>query len=238
MSNLKCLLALGLMLAAPAARATEDFDRVLLFKLIPKGLISYFYRAPDVESLPEDKMGEEIRYGRELFARTAYYIGPKGSVGQYTGNHMNCQNCHLDAGTRLFGGSLATTHGRYPEYRAREDIIISLADRINLCITRPHIGRPLPQDSREMRAMLIYMKWLGTDTPLNERKFGDEIMDPPLIGRAASPEKGQLVYEKHCQSCHGQDGQGVRTEDGIGYVYPALWGPDSLRHRLEHASGA
>jgi thiosulfate dehydrogenase len=237
------LLAVLVWLVQPAGTAhASDFDRMLLFKLIPKSLISFYFRAPDLDTIPNDKLGSEIRYGRELITRTAYYLGPKGSVGQYLGNHMSCSNCHMEGGTRLFGGSLTMSHARYPEYMPREDMVISLADRINLCITRPHIGRNLEEDSREMRAMLSYIKWLGNGTSMNGRRFGDEMEDLPILGRAADPQKGRHVFEQHCQVCHGADGQGQRTEDGVAYVYPPLWGPDSYgigssMHRVRKAAG-
>ena len=35
-----------------------------------------------------------VRYGRDLIANTAHYLGPQGIVDHRT-NGMNCQNCHL-----------------------------------------------------------------------------------------------------------------------------------------------
>lgn len=154
---------------------------------------------------------------------------------------MNCQSCHLEAGQRLFGGSFATTHGRYPEYRARENIILSLADRINYCIMRPHNGKSLPQDSREMRAMLMYIKWMGQDRPLNSRSFGDALQELPFLDRAADPVRGAAVYKKHCQTCHGENGQGQLDEQEVSFIYPPLWGPESYgvgssMHRIRSAA--
>jgi thiosulfate dehydrogenase len=54
--------------------------------------------------IPVDSFGIEIRYGRNLIAHTAQYLGPKGSVAAIT-NGMNCQNCHLDAGTKPWGNN-------------------------------------------------------------------------------------------------------------------------------------
>ena len=45
-----------------------------------------------------------IKYGRELIAHTADYLGPKGSVRTIS-NGMNCQNCHLQAGTQPWGNN-------------------------------------------------------------------------------------------------------------------------------------
>lgn len=220
---------------------SRDIDDILLLKLIPRSWVTHFFSAPKTEDLPQNRLSEEIRYGEELINRTAYYIGPNGKVGTYLGNRMNCRNCHLDGGRRLFGGSFATTHTRYPEYRAREDIIISLADRINYCIVRPHNGKPLPHDSREMRAMLIYLKWLSEDRPANSRRFGDRLMELRLLDRAADPKQGEKVYRKHCQVCHGENGEGLLDEQNVTFIYPPLWGPESYgigssMHRIRPAA--
>jgi thiosulfate dehydrogenase len=190
--------------------------------------LTKWFRAPDPDAIPNDFTGREIRYGRELIQRTAYYLGPQGTVGHYLGNHMSCQNCHLDAGTKMFSPTLKSTHANYPQFRARENIIIAVPDRVNLCIQRPHIGRDLPADTREMRAMELYIKWLGRNMPLNSHTYGDDVENIKPIARAADPVQGKLVYEKNCQVCHGANGEGRPTEDGIAYVYPPLWGPESF----------
>lgn len=202
-------------------------DDWFILNLIPRSVISYYLRSPALTSLPSNRISDEIKYGYELIQNTAIYIGPKGKVGQYLGNRMNCSSCHMEAGRRLFGGSFASTHGNYPEYRPRENIILSLADRINYCITRPHNGRPLPYDSREMRAMLMYIKWLGEDRPLNSKRFGDELMELRFLNRAADPKLGSIVYAEKCAMCHGTDGQGKLNKSGTAFQFPPLWGPES-----------
>ena len=47
------------------------------------------------------------------------------------------------------------------------------------------------------------------------------------MDRAANPEKGKAVYSTACQSCHGQNGEGVLNLDGATYSYPPLWGEHS-----------
>lgn len=187
------------------------------------------YHAPDTSLIPHDKTGEMIRYGRELIINTAYYIGPEGTVGKYLGNKMNCQNCHLDAGTRPYGLNYFSSHARYPQYRAREGNILTLADRVNNCIERPHNGKALPLGSKEMLAIVTYMKWLSTNIPVDGRVEGDKLKEVAFMDRAADPERGRIVYEKHCLRCHGADGAGKMRADGVSYEYPPLWGPDSYQ---------
>jgi len=120
---------------------------------------------PDTALIPKDKFGDEVRYGRQLLLNTAYYIGPEGVAGHYLGNKMNCSNCHQDAGTKPYSFNLLASHDNYPQYRAREGKILTLAERVNNCIMHPHNGRPLPLDSREMVAILSYLKWINGFVP-------------------------------------------------------------------------
>src|SRR5262245_25635976 len=110
----------------------------------------------DFQKIPAGKFGDEVRYGLELMLNTAYYIGPEGIYGKYLGNKLNCTNCHQQAGTKPFSFNLVRSHAIYPQYRAREGKVLTLTQRINNCIERPHNGKPLPPDSREMVALLSY----------------------------------------------------------------------------------
>lgn len=195
------------------------------------------YVPPDTASIPAGEVGDMIRYGRELLLHTPDYLGPQGSVGRFAGNRLACTNCHLDAGTRPFGLSLLSSHARYPQFRAREARILTLGERVNNCIERPLNGRPMPLDSKEMAAILMYMKWLATGVPVDGRVPGDDLKPITLLDRAADPIKGKVVYDNHCVRCHGDDGAGVLAQDGRSYVYPPLWGPQSYQpgssmHRL------
>jgi thiosulfate dehydrogenase len=182
---------------------------------------------PDTSTIPHDEFGDMVRYGRALILNTAYYLGPNGIVSKNLGNKMNCTNCHLDAGTRAYGLNFFSSHARYPQYRARENRILTLAERVNNCIERPHNGIPIPLDSKEMIAIVSYMKWLSANVPIGHRVPGDDGTTLKYPDRPADPEKGKVVYAQHCSSCHGADGQGVFNMDSITYAYPPLWGSTS-----------
>lgn len=187
------------------------------------------YLAPDTAMIPSDEFGELVRYGRDLIKNTAYYLGPDGVKGKYLGNKMNCTNCHLDAGTRPYGLNFLSTHGRYPQYRARENRILSLAERVNNCIERPHNGNPMPLDSREMNAIISYIKWLGEGIPVNERVEGDKGVELKLPGFQLDVNHGKEVYKQECVRCHGENGEGKMLSNKITYEYPPLWGEDSYQ---------
>ncbi len=182
------------------------------------------WEAPDTNTIPNDEFGSLIKYGRDLINNTAYYLGPDGKVGKNLGNKMNCTNCHLQAGTVPYGFNYFSTHANYPQYRGREDAVLALADRVNNCIERPHNGKPLKLDSKEMLAITSYIKWLGSGVKTNGRVKGDKGFEIQLLDRAADPEKGKYVYVAECQTCHGENGEGKMRSDNITYENPPLWG--------------
>ncbi len=169
---------------------------------------------------------EKVRYGRDLIANTAQYLGPNGSVRQMS-NGMNCQNCHLQAGTQPWGNNYFAVYSTYPRFRARSGSKESIVKRVNDCLERSLNGSALDSTSYEMQAIKAYIKWLGTDVPKKVSPKGAGIFKVKYLTRAANPEKGKLVYEKNCQSCHQASGEGTMAADGKTYTYPPLWGEHS-----------
>lgn len=183
----------------------------------------------DTTKIPESKFGAAVKYGRQLMLNTAYYIGPNGIKGKFLGNRMSCTNCHQDAGTKLFSFNLMKSHEDYPQYRAREAKILTLAERVNNCVMRPHNGKPLPLDGEEMVALLSYFKWINSFVPKGEPFEGQKNKRIDLPATAASPERGQLLYVKHCERCHGKEGEGMLQKNQLTYLYPPLWGPEGYQ---------
>ena len=169
---------------------------------------------------------DQVRYGRELIAHTADYLGPKGSV-LHLSNGMNCQNCHLNAGTQPWGNNYAAVQATYPKFRERSGRVEDQVKRVNDCFQRSLNGRPLDSDSREMKAILAYIKWLGSDVPPKKTPRGSGIYKVKGLKRAADPTKGLLVYTQKCQSCHQASGEGLLIAGNRSYTYPPLWGKHS-----------
>jgi len=182
--------------------------------------------APALNSLDQEPNAEDIRYGRELIANTAEYLGPNGKVKKIS-NGMNCQNCHLNAGTAPLGNNYAAVASTYPKVRARSGQSEDIPKRINDCFERSLNGKALDANSKEMIAMVAYMEWLGKEVPKGETPKGAGIYEVPFLDRAADPLKGKTVYAQQCQSCHMEDGQGMSKPDKTGYIYPPLWGDNS-----------
>lgn len=183
----------------------------------------------DTANLLKTPFGEAVLYGRQLMMNTALYIGPKGTNGQYLGNNMSCTNCHQEGGLKPGSFSLVKSQDEYPQYRAREAKILSLSDRVNNCINRPMNGKSLPYDSKEMIALLCYLKWINDKWGKDERFNRDSHNSLVLTSKAANPDTGALLYKENCSRCHGNTGEGVLNNNQDGYVYPPLWGNQSYQ---------
>ena len=169
---------------------------------------------------------ELVHYGRDLIRNTAFYLGPKGIIAQQT-NGMNCQNCHLDAGTRPWGNNYSAVWSTYPKFRERSGASETVAKRINDCFERSLNGKGLDSTSREMQALLAYMEWLGTGIDEGKKPKGSGLAELKFMDRAADPVHGETIYTAKCASCHKEDGAGVKAADGLTYQYPPLWGEHS-----------
>jgi thiosulfate dehydrogenase len=188
--------------------------------------VAQFWIPKDIELISDSIQKQKVVYGKELIAHTSVYLGPKGSVKQIT-NGMNCNNCHLDAGTKPWGNNYGSVYSMYPKMRARSGQIEDLFKRINDCMERSLNGKPLLANDKEMQAMIAYIEYIGSNVPKGTEANASGIYDLEFLDRAASPVKGKALYATKCASCHQLDGQGVLAEKGNEYTYPPLWGPNS-----------
>lgn len=218
------LLITFLYLQIPTSKAVEEPKAIAL----PDSNFTHLWTAPsDWRMMYLSKEEKElVLYGRELIAHTADYLGPKGSVKAIS-NGMNCQNCHLEAGTKPWGNNYFAVQANYPKFRERSGTKENQIKRVNDCFERSLNGKALDSSSREMKAILAYIKWLGQDVAKKTTPKGSGIYKLKILARATDPNKGKEVYEAKCQSCHQADGQGVLAENGKSYTYPPLWGPHS-----------
>ena len=108
---------------------------------------------------------------------------------EYLGNKMNCSNCHLKAGTVPYGLNFYSTHARYPQYRGRENRVMTLPERVNNCVERPHNGVPMPLDSKEMIAIVSYMKWLSSKVGVGQNVPGDGAIELAISYPCCRPEQ-------------------------------------------------
>jgi thiosulfate dehydrogenase len=94
-----------------------------------------FWKPVPLEEITDSVFKKKVEYGKELIEHTAKYLGPNGSV-QQTSNGMNCNNCHLDAGTKPWGNNYGSVYSTYPKMRARSGKIENLFKRVNDCFER------------------------------------------------------------------------------------------------------
>lgn len=184
------------------------------------------WKAPHPAYILQSPHKDLLLYGRQLISNTAEFLGPQGIIKPMS-NGMNCQNCHLDAGTKPFGNNYSAVLANYPKVRARSGTAETIDKRINDCIQRSLNGDSLKPNSREMKAMIAYIQWLGQAVPKNFVPRGSGLLKLKNIDRPASPEQGHRVYMLKCQTCHGYDGDGLPRPDLPGYRYPPLWGDRS-----------
>ena len=184
------------------------------------------WKAPDTSQIAHTIQGDLIHYGRELILHTASFFGPKGTVSQIS-NGMNCGACHIDAGTRLWGNNFSKVATTYPLFRNRSGKIETLEMRINDCFERSLNGKKPGDSSKEMKAMVAYVNWIGKDVLKGDKTTGQGVETLPFLNRAADTTNGRIVYSSICQKCHGKNGEGELENNGKEYLYPPLWGKNS-----------
>ncbi len=168
------------------------------------------WRPPDPAGIPGGHAGDSIRLGLRIFQNTPKY------ASSYVGNQLSCADCHLQNGTAAYSAPLVGLPGLFPMYNKRAGRVITMEERIQECFTRSENGSPLPSQSRELIALVSYIKWLSQGQPSGQAFPGRGLTKmPDLHGNA---ERGARIYTEQCAGCHGTDGAGVPP------ILPPLWG--------------
>jgi thiosulfate dehydrogenase len=181
---------------------------------------------PDTSELANTDEAKLIKYGRALIVNTSYYLGPKGVIA-HNSNGMNCQNCHLDAGTKSFGNNFSKTSTGYPRFKERSGTVETIVKKVEDCFERSLNGKTIDSNGREMKAFVAYLTWIGKNVKKGTEPVGSGIEELPFLARAVDTVKGRMMYAAKCQVCHGKNGQGVLNPTGTAYVFPPLWGEHS-----------
>jgi thiosulfate dehydrogenase len=210
-------------------------------KTPPVVVVDSVWVAPDTSQIPHTPQGELIKYGRALISNTSEFFGPNGKIA-HNANGMNCQNCHLDAGTKPWGNNFGEVFSTYPKFRERRYAIENIFQRVNDCFQRSLNGSGIDSNSREMQAMLAYIKWVGKDVAKGKKPKGSGIRQLVFLSRGADTQRGRTVYEQKCTKCHGLGGEGMVRQGTTAYLYPPLWGKNSFNtgaglYRLSRFAG-
>ena len=102
-------------------------------------------------------------YGKRILADTTEVLGPDVADPKmrYTFSRLACGSCHIGAGEEPGNLSLATAITRYPRKSPRVGGPESIELRINGCMMRSMNGKPLPENSQEMAALVKYLTFLN-----------------------------------------------------------------------------
>ncbi|MHA3903025.1 c-type cytochrome [Castellaniella sp. WN] len=178
------------------------------------------YAIPDDTTIFQHPDAEAILYGQRLLNETRRLLPDN------VGAAMNCSSCHVMQGKKPLGAPFINTYNSFPQFNPRAERDMTLEERINGCMIRSMNGKKLAPDSREMRAMVAYMKWLAQDVPHGARV---QIRNSSPIDTRLTPDpaRGRAVYDRQCASCHGADGEGRKDVRG-NIVFPPLWGDESF----------
>ena len=214
------------------------------------------WKAPDLATLGNDAYGDMVRYGHALTTETFAHIGPnvKNKKMRYAGNNLSCQSCHEEGATKPYAMPWVGVAGNYPTYRARDNVIGTVEDRVNECMERSMAGKALPFDGREMKAFVSYIHFLSTGIPVGARIEGRGVTNFEPPERKADLVAGKAIFEQQCASCHQPSGAGTPNgpiTQAKGYAFPPVWGKDSFDkgagmnrsthggrlHQGQHASG-
>jgi thiosulfate dehydrogenase len=173
------------------------------------------WKPPSESDIPSDSMGAAIRRGLALLRFT-----PE-SLPAYVHSNMRCTSCHQNDGTKTTSVPLTGVQARFPKYNARSGKVISLADRVNFCVTRSLAGTALPADSRQMNDILAYLAFISRDVPTGRKLSAVDGLIPMKDTLPGDTLRGRQIYTATCAVCHQPDGSGKSP-------IPALWGPRSF----------
>ena len=94
---------------------------------------------------------------------------------------MNCQNCHLEAGTKAWAGNFGVLPHSIPDFSERRGPTETVNQRITDCFERSMNGKAPDSNSREMKAMSAYILWLGKDVEKGKKPPGTGLEIPHYI---------------------------------------------------------
>ena len=169
---------------------------------------------------PDPRMASMIRLGFQISQ------DPQTYASEFVGNDLTCGNCHLNAEQRDRALPLLGVAATFPQYRRRDDRLVSLEDRIGGCFKRSMNGTAPPYDHPVMLALDAYLNWLSEGFAMGERPTwlgqNEIAVEARIPIEELDVNGGEELYNLHCAPCHGLDGQGI---DLILAKPGPLWGP-------------
>jgi thiosulfate dehydrogenase len=191
------------------------------------------FAPPPDAAIPGDDFGKQVELGRKIF------LEPDKYAAAYVGNHLSCENCHLDAGRLADSAPLWGAWPMYPAYRSKNRHVNTFAERLQGCFRFSMNGKAPPAGDPVLVALESYAYWMSQGAPVGKALPGRGYPKLPKPARAPDYARGATVFGRDCALCHGADGQGQRVAGRT--VFPALWGPDSFNwgagmHQVNNAA--
>jgi thiosulfate dehydrogenase len=198
-----CGLAALMFGSAGAAAVCGAFESMGLGQDSPTGVVVAKRAAEDRAAL-----------GERIFHYTPDEAKP------YVGNRLSCNSCHFQDGKAAHAAPMIDVALTFPQFSERAKRTITLKDRIQECFVRSENGHPLPENGREMTALVAYIDSLSAKPPRAEKYSGRGLVKVPNL--KGNPVRGESIYVGRCAVCHGFAGEGV------GPMLPPVWGNDSF----------
>ena len=179
-----------------------------------------YFVPPNIEDIPDDKYGDMVRWGRDIFVNTQKY------GKRYVRNGLNCSSCHLAEGRQPYAAPMWAAYGKYPMYRNKNRSVVTVQERIQDCFKYSLDGISPTLDAPELEAIVTYMHWLSKEVPIGVTLPGRGFAS---INKTRDPShiNGEIIYRTQCAMCHGDDGQGKKLPNGD-YQFPPVWGSKSF----------
>ncbi len=181
-----------------------------------------FFQPPLLKDLPSGENGDSIQRGYLIFSQTPRY------AGDFVGGHISCVHCHINLGRQPYSAPMWAAWGLYPKYRKKNNRINDMAMRLQGCFTysenaaQSKIGHAPEAQSKILIDLQSYIHWLAEKAPTGVKLKGQGFKLLKESALQPSAERGAQVYSKHCEVCHGADGQGQMLQNEV--MFPPLWG--------------
>ena len=157
---------------------------------------------------PDPRMEEMIRLGFQI------HQDPQTYASEFVGNDLTCGKLPPSmpaSGIKHSRSSVSAA--TFPQYRRRDDRLVSLEDRIGGCFKRSMNGTPPPYDHPVMLALDAYLNWLSNGFAMG-RPAGVARAERTRRRRRVSPSRSSMSTVAktsttlQCAPCHGLDGHG------------------------------
>lgn len=188
---------------------------------------------PDCEELLNNKLkiaedGFDGYYIRAVKRGCNIFSNPQKHARRYVRADIRCKDCHLDLGMKAETAPLGEAWVQSDKYDPVTGVILSYELRTMQCFInssngfKPNILDSTIQDLKVYGRYLAYKQGLKEGVEYSSRRF----TKVPPTGEGDDYLRGKQAYKKHCAMCHGEQGYGVKDENGY-VVIPALAGPGS-----------